>query len=196
LYTWLLSGPVFLSAYWHYSVMKVGLAVTPGALTSALSAIVVGRRIKPQAQGLAVVFGAGVFAVVCAVMGATLGHEPQFLAVWLWVSIFGGLGVGAALTALTALSAAAVPPLRFSAGTALTLTARQLGGSIGVAAMAIVLSVSSDDPLHQMLLVFYLCAAASAVAAVTGLLVHVAPSPVAAQGRPAQAAPSVTAAKE
>ncbi|MEU2059746.1 DHA2 family efflux MFS transporter permease subunit [Streptomyces sp. NPDC013455] len=193
LYTWLLSGPIFLAAFWHYDVLEVGLAVTPGALTSAISSIVVGRKVKPQHQGMAVLIGASIFAVVCAAMAFTLGTEPEFMKIWLWVSIFGGLGVGAALTGLTALSAAAVPPLRFSSGTALTMTARQLGGSIGVAAMAILLSIHRDDPLDPMLTVFGFCAVTAVVAALTGLAVHFAPKPAAAQGQPTQA---TAAAKE
>ncbi|MER7751445.1 MFS transporter [Kitasatospora sp. NPDC097643] len=190
LYTWLLSGPIFLATYWHYSIMEIGLAVTPGALTSAVSAIVVGRRIKPQAQGMAVLIGSLLFAAVCGVMALTLDEQPAFLAVWLWVSIFGGLGVGAALTGLTAISASAVPPLRFSAGTALTLTARQLGGSVGIAVMAILLSATGKDPLHQMLLVFGLSGATALVAALCGLLLHTAAKPA-----PAPAAAAPTAAR-
>ena len=193
LYTWLLSGPIFLAEFWHYSVYEVGLAVTPGAFTSALSAILVGRRVKPQAQGLAVFVGALLFAAVCALMALTLTGQREFVAIWLWVSIFGGLGVGATLTGLTTLSAGAVPPLRFSAGMGLTLTARQLGGSLGVAAMAVLLSVHAADPLNPMLTVFGFCAGTAVVAALCGLMVHLEPKPAAA---PVSASPTAAVAKE
>ncbi|CAG7657304.1 MFS transporter [Actinacidiphila bryophytorum] len=48
LFGWLLSSPLFLTTVWHYSVLKAGFAVTPGALTSAVAAVAVGKRAKPQ----------------------------------------------------------------------------------------------------------------------------------------------------
>jgi MFS family permease len=189
LYTWLLVSPLFLAEYWHYSILKVGLAITPGAFTSAIAAIAVGRRVKPQGQSAAVLFGATVFGIVCAVMAGTLGHQPKFLEIWLWVSLFGGLGIGAALTGLTTISSTAVPPLRFSAGTGLTITARQLGGSLGVAVMAVLLSTTTGDPLKNSLHVYWFCAAASLAAVVIGVALRFAPPPAVAAHQPPPTAP-------
>ncbi len=169
LYTWLLVSPLFLSVFWHYSILKVGLAITPGAFTAAVASVVVGKRFTAKAQGTAVLVGGLLFAAVCAFMGFALGHHPSFLAIWLPAGVFGGAAIGLALTGLTTISSTSVPPQRFSSGTGLTLTARQLGGALGIAIMAALLTGGGDTLLHHFLTVYRFCTVASIAAAGVGV---------------------------
>jgi EmrB/QacA subfamily drug resistance transporter len=167
LYSWLLAGPLFLTTYWGYSVLKAGLAVTPGALTSAVAAIMVGKRVKLERQP-AVVAGALVaFAAVGAWMWAGLGLQPVFLEVWLPAGLIGGAAFGAALTGLSTAAAISVPPDHFAGGMALNTAARQIGGALGVAAMAAIATAGTGT--YALRGVFLFAGLSSLAAAVAGL---------------------------
>lgn len=188
MYAWMLSGPLFLVTVWHYSVLKAGLAVTPGAVTSTIASLYLGKRATPAVQRRALVAGSLVFGAVSLLMAAYLADATRFLVLWLPAGLFGGAAIGATLTALSAASATSLPPLKFAAGTGLTLTARQVGGSLGVAVMAALLSVSHAAGAAHFTTVYVVCGAIALGAAAVGLLLS-APRPQApAQGAQAQAA--------
>ncbi|MQY22603.1 DHA2 family efflux MFS transporter permease subunit [Nocardia macrotermitis] len=138
LFVWFLSGPLFLTTIWHYSILSAGLAVTPGAVASAIAAIVIGRSIPPERQrpviviSLLLYFGLSVWAYLA------LSAKATFWSIWLPYGTLGGLAIGAALTSVTTAASISVHPLKFGSGTGLNTMARQFGGAIGVAAMAAV----------------------------------------------------------
>ena len=167
LYSWLLAGPLYLTTFWGYSVLRAGLAVTPGALTSAVAAIVVGKRVKLERQPAVVAGSLLVFAGVGVWIFAALGTRPDFLDVWLPAGLIGGAAFGAALTGLATAAALSVPPVHFAAGTALNTAARQVGGAFGVAGMAAI--VTAETGTLTLRDVFLLAGIASFVAAVVGL---------------------------
>jgi EmrB/QacA subfamily drug resistance transporter len=146
LFVWFLSGPLYLTTVWHYSVLKAGLAVTPGAVLSAVTAIIVGSRIKPEKQRPVVIGSGLIFLGLSLWAYFALGAEPKFLAIWLPYGAFGGAVIGASLTSVTTAAAISVHPLKFAAGTGLNTTARQFGGSIGIAVMAAV--IAAHNPLQ------------------------------------------------
>jgi len=168
LFAWLLIGPLYVYSFWHYSVLDAGLAVSPGALTSALAAVVVSRLEAPQARQTA--------RVVCGLLVAAVGlwlyldlpAQPHFLSVWLPAGLVSGIGMGGILTAVSSAAATSVPRERFAAGTGLVLTARQLGGALGVAAAAAILTAGGPSPA-RFRDVFLMCALASALAAIAGV---------------------------
>lgn len=138
LFVWFLSGPLYLVTIWHYSILRAGLAVTPGAIASAITAITVGRKVKPQNQRPIVAGGLLIFFALSIWAYLVLGSKPMFLAVWLPYGMLGGAVLGAALTSVTTAAAISVHPIKFASGTGLNTAARQVGGAIGVAAMAAV----------------------------------------------------------
>lgn len=165
LFVWFLSGPLYLTTIWHYSILKAGLAVTPGAVLSAVAAVIVSRRIKPANQrpviigSLLIFFGLSIWAYT------SLGSKPQFLSIWLPYGAIGGAVIGAALTSVTTAASISVHPLKFASGTGLNTTARQFGGSIGIAIMAAV--IAARNPLQpQAYLDAFLLAGIFVVAAV------------------------------
>ncbi|MFF8595313.1 DHA2 family efflux MFS transporter permease subunit [Streptomyces sp. NPDC015220] len=166
MYSYLLASLLFLNAVWGYSELKAGLAVTPGAFSAAIGATLVGRRVAPRSQWAAVGLGSLVFGAACAAMYALLGTERQYAAVWLPIGIVAGIGIGAALTAISNAATASLEPQRFASGTGLLMTARQIGGALGVAVMAAVLERHDFLDDEGYLVVFLLCAVGSVAAAV------------------------------
>ena len=168
LYAYLLSTLLYLNAVWGYSELKSGLAVTPGAFSAALGAMIVGR-VAPARQWLAVLTGSVVFGVSCVLMYQTMGSHRHYLELWLPIGIPAGIGIGAALTGLSTAAARSLPPERFASGTGLLMTARQAGGALGIAALAAILQhsgVIGDKGYVQAFLACGLCALAAAVSAV------------------------------
>lgn len=167
-FAWLLSGPLFLTAVWDYSVIEAGLAMSPGAIMSGVASVVVGRGASPAGQRAAVVAGALLLALCAAYLWYAVDAEPAFWGLWLPCNLLSGTALGMGLTGLQAASASALPPERFAAGTGLALTCRQVGGAIGVAVFAAILSQGAPDA-ETFATGFAVCGAASTLAALVGL---------------------------
>ncbi|WP_225845811.1 MFS transporter [Streptomyces sp. HPF1205] len=165
LFAWLLSSPLFLTTVWHYSVLKAGFAVTPGALTSALAAVAVGKRAKPHHLPAVVGVSMVAFAAASIWTYLQLGPETRYLALWLPMGLIGGAAFGAALTALSTAAAVSLPPLRFASGVGMTTTARQVGGALGVAATGSIIAAHSVGGPRAYQDVYLACAVLAAVAA-------------------------------
>lgn len=170
MFGWLLTGPLFVTSIWGYSILEGALAVTPGAVTSAIASIVVGKRATPKAQRIAIVVGMLLFAVNGWVMYAVIDETPAFLTVWLWVGLVGGAALGMTMTGLSTVSALAVPPMKFATGVGLNTTARQLGGALGIAAVAAVLAERGIGEVLGYRESFLLTGVLALVAAFAGLL--------------------------
>jgi EmrB/QacA subfamily drug resistance transporter len=168
-FAWLLIGTLFLTAVWHYSILETGLAVSPGALASAVAAVIVGKRATPRAQRVAISGGALLLAATGTWMYLGLGDEPHFLTLWLPGGVLSGIAIGAALTALSTVAVSAVAPQQFAAATGLNMTARQLGGAFGVAALAAIVSGGALPQTQSFLDVYLFCALAAGAAAISGL---------------------------
>jgi EmrB/QacA subfamily drug resistance transporter len=166
LFSWMLAAPLFLTTFWHYSVLRAGLAITPGAVTSMVAAIAIGTKVSQRRQPAAILVSMVIFGCVGMWMSAALGPRHLFLAVWLPAGLIGGAAFGATLTGLTTAAALSVPPASFAGGTALNTTARQAGGALGVAATAAIASaVTSTRALPD---VFAFAGAAGFAAALAG----------------------------
>ncbi len=162
LFAWMLACVLFVTGVWGWSIVEAGLAVTPGALSSAVAAVLAGGIVERRGPAPVVAFGAAVFALAGLWCVLGLSAEPDFLGFWLPLGLLAGVGIGAATVGITAAAARAVPPARFAAGTALMMTARQLGGALGVALLATLLD-AGDGSLDAFRDVFGLCAAAAAL---------------------------------
>jgi EmrB/QacA subfamily drug resistance transporter len=186
LYAWLLAGPLYLTTFWGYSVLKAGLAVTPGALTSAVAAIGVGKRVKLERQPAVVAGALLVFAAVGVWIWAALGLQQAFLEVWLPAGLIGGAAFGAALTGLSTAAALTVPPVHFAGGMALNTAARQIGGALGVAVLAAI--VSAESGTYSLRDVFLFAGVSSFAAGVVGLGLLPRPAALTRRRRPQAAA--------
>jgi EmrB/QacA subfamily drug resistance transporter len=169
MYSWMLLCVLFVIGEWHYSILEAGLAVSPGALTAALASVVVGSRAGVQGQRIAVVGGSLVVAAVGVWLVAVLGPEPRFLSIWLPAGLVSGLGMGAVATGLASAAATSVAPAQFAAATGLNMTARQLGGALGIAALAAILEGQPSGAVDPYLDVFLFSSLASVGVALAGL---------------------------
>ncbi|WP_330253336.1 MFS transporter [Nocardia sp. NBC_00565] len=183
MFAWLLAGPLFLDAIWHYSVLGSAAALTVGAVSSMVTATIAGRVTAPTARRWIGVLGALMYTGTTLWM-STFGPTPALWSAWIPAGLLGGGGVGIVVTVLGTAAASSLPPQRFAAGIGMNLTARQVGGALGVAVLAAVFAANTDDALTAFHTLFAVCAGIGAVAA----LVMAIPAriPVPAVAVPAQ----------
>jgi EmrB/QacA subfamily drug resistance transporter len=188
-YAWMLICVLFLTAIWGYSEIQAGLAMSPGAITAAVAAALVGRRIERHGQRAALVGGGVLLALDALWLVLMLGDEPRFLTVWLPAGLVIGVAMGAAGVAISAAAATAVEPSRYAAATGLNMTARQVGGALGIAVLAAILQAGLRDGIDPYLAIYAFCGAGGLAAAAIGLaLTREAPAAAPAPA-PAGAAP-------
>ncbi|MFI5535125.1 hypothetical protein ACIA5H_01930 [Nocardia sp. NPDC051900] len=177
MFAWLLSGPLFLDAIWDYSVLGSAGAMTIGAVASMVTATVAGRIGSATARRWLGVLGALMFVACTAWMSTdAFGATPALWSAWIPAGVLGGGGIGFVVTVLGTAAAGALPPQQFAAGTGMNLTARQVGGALGVAVLAAVFAARPDDPLGAFHIVFAVCAGIAAVAACLAALPARTPS--------------------
>jgi EmrB/QacA subfamily drug resistance transporter len=139
----LVSGALFLSGTWHFSVLETGLALAPGPAVSSLFAGLSGRlgtRFGPARVGAG---GAAIFAIGAALMAMLLTGEVEYATAFLPSQILIGAGAGLTIPSLVALALAELPPSRLSTGTAVYSMFRQIGTALGVAVWVATLGTSS-----------------------------------------------------
>lgn len=169
LFAWLLVGVLFVTAFWDYSELQAGLAMSPGGVVAALIGIGVSRakqRVSPRAL---VGIGSIVLTLAGVVFGIWLPEDPAFLALWLPVGLVSGAAVGAVSVGVSSAAALAVAPADFASATGLNVAMRQIGGAIGVAVMAAVLSSKAPMDIDAYRIVYLLCGAATLVSAAAGM---------------------------
>jgi EmrB/QacA subfamily drug resistance transporter len=172
----LLLGVLFLVQVWGYSELQAGLAMTPGALAAAAVGVGVGRRRDAVSPRVLVVAGGLVLAASLAALALWLPAEPHFLTAWLPTGLGLGVGVGAVSVGVSSAAALSVAPERFAAATGLNIAARQVGGALGVATLAAVLS--GGRGIQPFLDVYWMTAGTAAAAAVVGLWLAPVAAPV------------------
>ncbi|HEY7201235.1 MAG TPA: DHA2 family efflux MFS transporter permease subunit [Candidatus Dormibacteraeota bacterium] len=135
----LLSGVLFLTGVWRYSILQAGLAVSPGPLFAALFAPPAGRLADRFGHRAVLVPGALVFALGIGLYLTRVTAAPDYVGTWLVAACVTGMGVGLTLPTLGSSSAASLPPRRFAAGSAVSNTSRQVGFVLGVSLLVVIL---------------------------------------------------------
>ncbi|MGW5851303.1 DHA2 family efflux MFS transporter permease subunit [Streptomyces sp. NPDC055254] len=188
LFSWLLVGVLYVTQVWGYSELEAGLAMTPGAFAATIVAMRVGKLPPTYGPRLATAGGAIILAGTGFLLAFTLPDHSMFLAYWLPLGVLAGVGMGAITTGTSTAAALSVSPLRFAGATGLNQTARQIGGAIGIAILATVVSGALKD-IADFERIYLIAACASVVVALLGfgLTIKLPPTPPAAEP-PAQAA--------
>jgi EmrB/QacA subfamily drug resistance transporter len=167
LYAWLLIGALFLVDIWQYSRISAGLSMSPGALLSAAVAVLVGRSLSRRSPHLVVFCGSMTLVAAGLWLGLTLSSDAALWTMWIPVGLLAGAGIGAVSTGVSSAAALSVEPVDFAGATGLNMAVRQIGGALGIAALAAILSVpAATDAARYSHVVFFSCA----TAAVAGLL--------------------------
>lgn len=145
-YPWLLVSVLYLTGSWHYSELEAGFAMTPGAVAASVAALAM-SRLAPRLGGPRGATLAGLTAFLACGLWMVLGltDTPAFLAFWLPAGCLAGIGMGAATMGTSAAAALSAPPTRFAAASGMNTTARQFGGALGIAALAVIMQQSVGD---------------------------------------------------
>jgi DHA2 family multidrug resistance protein len=130
--------PVFLQSLHGFTAWQTGKVILPGALASAFMMAIVGRNANRIDARYTITAGSLLFlASMWQLSHLTLesGADDMF-----WPLILRGLGLGLIFVPLTNASMAELPVQKLAQGTGLYNLTRQLGGSLGIAIMATLLS--------------------------------------------------------
>ena len=140
----LLGNILFLTSVWHYSTLRAGLAITPAPILAALLAAPSGRY--AAAHGYRRVIVPGSVLMVAAMLWLTLRVDstPNYLSEWFPGAIILGMGIGLSFAHLSGAAVASLPPARFAVGSAISQTARNTGGMIGVASIIAILGTPAS----------------------------------------------------
>jgi len=136
----LLGNILFLTEVWHYSIMRAGLAVTPGPLVVAAVAGPAGKVAARIGFRPVIMAGGTLMAAGLAWYVLRVGTTPSYLAEWLPGTLIVGLGIGLSFPVLSAAAVSSLNPGRFAIGSAVNQTARQVGGALGIAILVLLTS--------------------------------------------------------
>jgi len=123
--------PVYLQTLQGFTANQTGMVILPGAIASAVTMAVFGRMRGKFDGRLSVVVGVAIFMVAMwdHAHFTTLSSRHDFF----WPLVLRGIGLGMIFVPLTNLALAELPMEKIPAGTGLFNLFRQLGGSIGIA---------------------------------------------------------------
>jgi EmrB/QacA subfamily drug resistance transporter len=139
----LLGNILFLTGVWDYSIMRAGLAVTPGPLVVACVAGPAGKLASRLGFRWILLAGSVFMAAGLAWFASRVEATPNYLGVWLPGTLLVGLGIGLSFPVLGAAAVATLPPHRFAVGSAVNQTARQVGGALGIAVLVVIVGSES-----------------------------------------------------
>ncbi|MGD0312866.1 MAG: DHA2 family efflux MFS transporter permease subunit [Acidimicrobiales bacterium] len=140
----LLGNILFLTSVWHYSILKAGLAVTPGPLVVAAVSGPAGRMATRFGFRRVLLAGFVVFVSGLTWYATQVGLRPDYPSVWLPATLITGLGIGLTFPVLSAAAVSSLHPERFAVGSAVNQTARQVGGAFGVALLVVILGAPAS----------------------------------------------------
>ncbi len=126
--------PVFLQNLLGYSAEDTGLVILPGALASALMMPIAGRLSDRMDARPLIVVGVLLFLwsmVLHSHFTMALGMHDT-----VWPMILRGMGLALVFVPLTGVTVATLKPRQMALGTGLFNLSRQLGGSLGIAIAA------------------------------------------------------------
>jgi len=130
--------PVFLQNLLGYSAEDTGLVILPGALASAFTMPIAGRLSDRMDARPLIVTGVLLFLWSMVLHShLTMASGTHDL---LWPMILRGVGLGLIFVPLTGMTVASLTPRQMPLGTGLFNLSRQLGGSLGIAGSAVLVT--------------------------------------------------------
>jgi len=166
----LLCNVLFLTGVWHYSILRAGLALTPGPLMAAVAAPIGGRLSDRFGQRVVAVPGSLLFGAGALLFTLRVGADPSYAADFLPANMLGGFGVGLTFAGFGSAAVAELPRNRYATGGAINNCIRQIGAVLGISTLIVLLGTPTPanavDLFHRA---WALIATTGAVAAVIGL---------------------------
>jgi MFS transporter, DHA2 family, multidrug resistance protein len=130
--------PVFLQGNLRMTAQQTGIVLLPGALATAVSMAVVGRLTNKFDPRALITIGALLFAAAMIKLSRITGESGS--TDFFWALIMRGFGLGMMFVPLTTVTLAELNPRELGQGSGLYNFFRQLGGSLGIAGIATLLS--------------------------------------------------------
>ncbi|HJQ11736.1 MAG TPA: DHA2 family efflux MFS transporter permease subunit [Gemmatimonadaceae bacterium] len=130
--------PVFLQGNLRMTAQQTGIILLPGAVATAISMAVVGRLTNRFDPRILITIGALLFAGAMIRLSHITGESGS--SDFFWALIMRGVGLGMMFVPLTTVTLAELDHRELPQGTGLYNFFRQLGGSLGIAAIATLLS--------------------------------------------------------
>ncbi|MBV8636748.1 MAG: DHA2 family efflux MFS transporter permease subunit [Candidatus Eremiobacteraeota bacterium] len=130
--------PLFFQTILNFTAFDTGLALLPGALSTALSMLIIGRILNYIDARLSIAFGMLIFAYSCWWLGdlnAQAGYWDVF-----WPRLIQGFGLGFLFVPLSTVTLNDVPVSELAGATGVNTLIRQLGGSFGIAILTTLLT--------------------------------------------------------
>jgi MFS family permease len=169
-YALLLCNVLFLTGVWGYSILRAGVALTPGPLMAALAAPVGGRLSDRFGQRLVAVPGGLIFAAGALLFALDIGQHRSYATEFLPATLLTGTGVGLTFAAFGSAAVAELPRTRYATGGAINNCFRQIGAALGISTLIVLIGTPSPaDALHVYHRAWALMALTGALAGVTGL---------------------------
>lgn len=125
--------PLFMQTLLGWDAWQTGVALLPGAIATAVSMLVVGRLMPIVDARLLMGAGLIVFGIGSWVMG-DLSQTAGFWNIF-WPRAAQGFGIGLLFVPLSVVTMSAVPLSKTASASGLLTLVRQLGGSLGIAAL-------------------------------------------------------------
>src|SRR2546423_5327325 len=138
LYASVFTLPVFLQSNLRMTAQQTGIVLLPGALATAVSMAIVGRLTNKFDARYLIAIGALLFAAAMIRLSRITGESGS--TDFFWSLIMRGVGLGRMFVPLTTSTLADLNHRELPQGTGLYNFFRQLGGSLGIAAIATLLS--------------------------------------------------------
>lgn len=139
--------PLFTQSILHFSPTETGLAMLPGGLATAVTALICGRLLngaKPLVDArVLILIGISLFLASMWKLGhlTTVAGEPDVRA----ALIIRGLGLGFLFTPVNNVAYASLKPSEAQQASGLINLSRQLGGSFGIALLATFVTVHTQQ---------------------------------------------------
>jgi DHA2 family multidrug resistance protein len=129
--------PVFVQDYLHFTAMQSGILQIPGAIAAGITMVVMGKVSRNFDPRLLVAMGASV-TVATALMLSTLNPDTGTHSLF-WPLIMRSIGSVMMFLPLSLATLGGLPKDKISAGSGFYNLTRQLGSSIGIAAITTML---------------------------------------------------------
>jgi DHA2 family multidrug resistance protein len=130
--------PLFFQNMLGFTAFDTGMALMPGALSTAVSMLIVGRILNRIDGRWSIVFGTLLFAWSTWLLGG-LTVQAGYWDVF-WPRVVQGFALGFLFVPLTTISLRDVPVPKLAGATGVFTLLRQLGGSLGIAILTTLLT--------------------------------------------------------
>src|SRR6266516_8572 len=142
-YGYTLTNVLFLTGVWHYSVLKAGLALTPGPFVAAAVAGPTSKLVQRFGHRPVLVAGAFIWGGAVLWFVARVGAKPAFVRDWLPGIVMLGVGAGTLFPNLSGAAVASAPGESFATATGLNSVSRQVGAALGVAVVVAIIGTAT-----------------------------------------------------